>query len=144
VRRLHPTLSGLFGVLFLLTAITGRGSDTAPTLPPEQITWGELISSGSVTLYSENDKYFAGSDRHYTNGFKLSFLGDTNLKNSPAFVQAVAHFIPTLPEKYAAQQDYRVGVSIGQNIYTPTDIHTPTPDPTDRPYAAWLYGAFTF
>ena len=130
--------------MVLFAAKSGWGVEPAVASPTEQITWSKLISSGAVTLYTENDKYFAGSDRHYTNGFKLSFLGDTNLKDSPDFVQAVAHFIPTLPEKTAAQQDYRVGVAIGQNIYTPTDIHTPTPDPTDRPYAAWLYGAFTF
>ena len=111
---------------------------------PHQVSWSGLFRSSAVTLYTENDKYFAGTDRHYTNGFKLSFLGDTNLQDSPDFVQAMAHYIPTLPEKTTAQQDYRVGVAIGQNIYTPTNIHTPTADPADRPYAAWLYAALAF
>ena len=51
---------------------------------------------------------------------------------------------PPCRKKSAAKQDYRAGVAIGQNIYTPTNINTPAPDPTDRPYAAWLYGALTF
>ena len=122
----------------------GRAEESSGEQAHPPLTWRNLFRSGDVTLYTENDKYFAGTDQHYTNGFKLSFLGDTNLQDSPAFVQAVARFIPTLPEKTAAQQNYRAGVSIGQNIYTPTEIHTPTPDPADRPYAAWLYGALTF
>jgi hypothetical protein len=35
--------------------------------------------------------------------------------------------------------DCKLGLSVGQNIYTPINIHTPAPDPADRPYAAWLY-----
>ena len=141
----RPIQNALLGVFALLAAATGWSADQpGADLPPRQVTWAHLLGSGSITLYTENDRYFAGTDRHYTNGFKLSFLGDTNLNHSPEFVQTVAKFIPTLPEKTAEEQDYRVGVSIGQNIYTPTEIHTPTPDPADRPYAAWLYGALTF
>ncbi len=31
---------------------------------------------GAFTIYSENDKYFAGTDRHYTNGFKLTYADE--------------------------------------------------------------------
>ena len=36
----------------------------------------------------------------------------------------------------------RVGVSFGQNIYTPNDTFTSQPIYNDRPYAAWLYASF--
>jgi lipid A 3-O-deacylase len=116
-----------------------------PALSTDVVTAARLLfGASSITLYTENDKYFAGTDRHYTNGFKLSFLGETNLNQSPGFVQTVAKYIPTLPRESAGKQRYKVGVAIGQNIYTPTVIHTPDPDPNDRPYAAWLYGALSF
>ena len=34
--------------------------------------------------------------------------------------------------------------SVGQNLYTPEDIRAPSPDPLDRPYAAFLYGSAGF
>jgi lipid A 3-O-deacylase len=112
--------------------------------PAAPVTLQDLFRTGDITVYLENDKFFAGTDRHYTNGFKLSFLGDTKLNESPGFVQAIASYIPTLTPDAALEQHYKVGVALGQNIYTPTDTESPTPAPTDRPYAAWLYGALTF
>ena len=100
----------------------------------------DRLHLGSLTVYSENDKYFAGTDEHYTNGFKLSALS-TDLRNftgdsSPAPVRWVARHLGGL---VADGQPYKLGLSLGQNIYTPTDITTATPNPADRPYAAWLY-----
>src|SRR5437868_1390157 len=40
--------------------------------------------------------------------------------------------------------DYKLGLSLGQNIYTPTDTDTTAALPNDRPYAAWLYGSSAF
>ena len=57
----------------------------------------------------END-FFAGYDHHYTNGVQAAFVV------SPATVFA-----------------------IGQRIYTPPNTDARIPDPTDRPYAGWLY-----
>ena len=34
----------------------------------------------------------------------------------------------------------RYGFAFGQNIYTPSSLSARNPDPTDRPYAGWLYG----
>jgi hypothetical protein len=45
----------------------------------------------------------------------------------------------TLDPVIPAGTDCKLGLSLGQNIYTPINIHTPTPNPADRPYAAWLY-----
>jgi lipid A 3-O-deacylase len=36
----------------------------------------------------------------------------------------------------------RVGITIGQNLYTPQDLTTSQPIFNDRPYAAWLYSSF--
>lgn len=64
----------------------------------------------------DND-LFAGTDRHYTNGWRLSCLSDTI--------------------------DGRIGGAIGQSIFTPRDITRATPSPQDRPYAGWLYARVT-
>jgi len=129
----------------LSSAIAGRAADAAPpVVPAAKVSWAGLLRAGEITLYLENDKFFAGTDRHYTNGFKLSFLGDTKLNESPDFVQAVAKYIPTLSPDAALEQHYKVGVALGQNIYTPTDTESSALITTDRPYAAWLYGALMF
>ena len=44
----------------------------------------------TLSVVSENDKYFAGTDRHYTNGFKLTWLGETDLNKSRRFLNTMA------------------------------------------------------
>jgi lipid A 3-O-deacylase len=63
-----------------------------------------------AALTLEND-FFAGYDHHYTNGVQAAFVV------SP-----------------------RTVVAFGQRIYTPTNTDSRIPDPSDRPYAGWLYG----
>jgi lipid A 3-O-deacylase len=99
-----------------------------------------IVRQSAFTVTSENDKYFAGTDQHYTNGFKLSWLGETDLNESAEFVQLATRILPWMdPENN--DWHYKVGFALGHNIYTPTDIDTPALIPTDRPYAGWLYGS---
>jgi len=103
-----------------------------PEVPPRH---------GSLTFYTENDKYFAGTDQAYTNGFKLSYLspdlrslvGDDTLAPARWFARSLGRLVP---EGHV----YKAGFSLGQNIYTPVDTRTTAYQPDDRPYAAWLYG----
>ena len=123
--------------LFLLVAVLSLGAPFTRAQTPEP----ELkIKHSTFTVVSENDKYFAGSDRHYTNGFKLTWLGETNLNESPAFVKFVTGILPWMDQK-TQDWHYKVGFALGQNQYTPTDTDTPLLQPFDRPYAAWLYGS---
>jgi lipid A 3-O-deacylase len=127
--------------LFLFGALAASAAETITiaTLPPTRLRFG------SVTLYSENDKYFAGTDQHYTNGFKLSALSAdlTNFTTDPVprVVQRVARALDRL---VPPGRDCKLGLALGQNLYTPTDIATSTPQPNDRPYAAWLYASAAF
>lgn len=83
----------------------------------------------------ENDK-FGGSDRQYTNGFRLNWLSSTG--TPPEFTRDLrAALAPVLSSDGAL----RVGLAIGQNMYTPDDTQLIRPDPTDRPYAGWTYFA---
>ena len=54
----------------------------------------------TFAVSSENDKYFAGTDQHYTNGFKLTWLGETDLNQSRRFVQEAARFIPWMDPEH--------------------------------------------
>jgi len=128
--------TALFAIFCSVSAVHAAADDGQPRITPDD----DRLHFGSVSIYSENDKYFAGTDQHYTNGFKLSFL-TTDLRNFtgesvPWPVRAMAQAIGRLTEPDAA---YKLNLSIGQNIYTPELIHTAEFQPHDRPYAAWLY-----
>jgi hypothetical protein len=131
--KLPAFFSFLSVILFLrpLALATDLATEETPR-------YKHLFNSSAFTLVTENDKYFAGTDRHYTNGLKLSFLGTTRLNESPDFIRRVTKLLPTLQHD-ASRQLYKAGVSLGQNIYTPGNTDTLTPDPNDRPYAGWLY-----
>jgi lipid A 3-O-deacylase len=71
----------------------------------------------------END-FFAGYDKHYTNGMQAAFLAD--LSGAPTWLRSLS-------------ADPQTVIAFGQRIYTPTDTDARIPDPNDRPYAGWLY-----
>ncbi|HWQ38519.1 MAG TPA: lipid A deacylase LpxR family protein [Burkholderiales bacterium] len=81
-----------------------------------------------VSLTVDND-FFAGFDRHYTNGIQLAFSAATG---------AVPASLGSLPPFRWSTQPWFT-FSVGQRIYTPTDTDRVDPDPLDRPYAGWLY-----
>ena len=105
------------------------------TPPPET-----PLKFGSFSVFTENDKYFAGADQYYTNGFKLSALSAPLSNFTAPSVPAPARWVASrLSALIPSGNDCKLGLSLGQNIYTPANIHTATPNPADRPYAAWLY-----
>lgn len=118
---------------------------TGPLLSAASAPDDDGLRFGSITLYTENDKYFAGTDRNYTNGFKLTALSTDlhqfDADGVPGPIRALSRaFDPLLPAEAAP----KLGLSIGQNIYTPEDTQTTAYQPNDRPYAAWLYGSVMF
>lgn len=124
--------------LLLLSLLSGRITAAEGSVPS---LWQDFdVRRGAWTLVTENDKYFAGTDRHYTNGLKLIWLGETTLDRSLNFVRQVARTIPTLRDD-ALHQRYKIGASLGQNIYTPADTEATLLQTADRPYAGWLYGS---
>ncbi|WP_420403472.1 lipid A deacylase LpxR family protein [Nisaea sp.] len=87
---------------------------------------------GAFNFTIENDMV-NGTDRNYTNGVAVQWTD--NLNRVPWSVrQAASPFV-------APDADIRVTYQLGQNLYTPQDIERKVPDPNDRPYGAWLYGA---
>lgn len=133
----------LLSALIPLAAFAQTAAPAAPP-PPADVESDEL-RFGSLSLYIENDKFFAGTDRNYTNGVKLSVLS-TNLRafdsdTVPGPLRALSRALRPLMSDHAIP---KLGLSLGQQIYTPTDTQTTLYQPADRPYAAWLYAGFTF
>lgn len=128
-------------VLAFLAPLTAPFACAEEAEKPNYSLWRQLsVRQGSWTFVTENDKYFAGTDRHYTNGLKILWLGETSLDESEEFIQGVAELIPTLNTD-AKQQRYKLGLALGQNIYTPADTESPALQRDDRPYAGWLYAS---
>jgi lipid A 3-O-deacylase len=92
---------------------------------------------GVWSLTSEND-LFGGTDRNYSNGLRLERVRPANAV-TPA-LNWVANRIPILD---LDRTELRQGFALSHTIFTPEDIEAATPDPTDRPYAGWLYASGT-
>jgi hypothetical protein len=95
--------------------------------------WSQTAAAGEATLTLDND-FFAGFDRHYTNGFQIAILAST--ASLPGPVLAL--------QPFGAAIDSRYTFAVGQRIYTPASTTTDFADPRDRPYAGWLYALAEF
>ncbi|MDP3069675.1 MAG: lipid A deacylase LpxR family protein [Opitutaceae bacterium] len=98
-------------------------------------------SAPVFTVYFENDT-FTGTDEHYTNGLKFSWLSADLVDWGQVGWRKT--FIDLLPFVNRTGGQKNLGFALGQNIYTPRDIRRINPDPLDRPYAGWLYLELAF
>lgn len=92
---------------------------------------------GSVSFVVDND-LFDGlrRDGQYTSGLQVAWLsGEAGV---PQRLGWVADWLETLNR---GADSHSWGLALGQNIYTPDRVFWVPPDPDDRPYAGWLYGA---
>ena len=137
----QPFLALSLAAGLLLAALPAR-AQTADAAPKDPIVpTVNARSTGVFTLYFEND-YFGGQDRHYTNGFKFSWLsGDLSDWGQTGWRQS---FIEKLPFVNGPDTQKNFGFAFGQFMFTPQDISRVPPDPTDRPYAGWSYLELTF
>ncbi len=105
------------------------------------------LFSDTFSFVIEND-FFAGTDKHYTNGIRVGWLGKRimgeTLKNQNNFyTKIVKVWINTVPflsvkkEKY-----YNLGLSLYQMMFTPEDITKKEPNYNDIPYAGHLVLSF--
>ena len=98
-------------------------------------------NAGVISVYFEND-YFGGTDRHYTNGAKISWLSaDLTTWGERGWRRSLVELLPFV-NREGAQKNF--GLAVGQNMYTPLDTDAFVPDPTDRPYAGWSYLEMSF
>ena len=96
----------------------------------------------TFTMYWENDA-FTGTDRNYTNGFKLTW-GKPYTAAREAQGGITKWMIDTLPFINAPDATRGTSISIGQNIYTPADTEARDLIKDDRPYAGFTYIGFGY
>jgi hypothetical protein len=94
-----------------------------------------------LIIYWEND-IIADTDRSYTNGVKITWLSPE--LNQIADYKSLRWAEPAyslLPGFVGGEVSYNVGVSVGQQMYTPEDLEDEALIEQDRPYAGFLHGA---
>jgi lipid A 3-O-deacylase len=96
---------------------------------------GAWANDEIITLSAENDMFTQTGDQFYTNGARAAWMDSSFIAPEPirTFVSWLPFFDPNQPTG--------VQYSIGQNLYTPSDITQTGPQYGDRPYAAFLYGS---
>ena len=112
--------------VILLTITTAAKAANNPATPPK---------NRYFTLTVENDLFGSGTDRHYTNGVRLGWF-DAGEK-PPGVAQNLQSLVPF----FSINETTSVAYSLGHNLYTPQAVESPTQDPQDRPWAAFLYGS---
>ncbi|MDO8541534.1 MAG: lipid A deacylase LpxR family protein [Opitutaceae bacterium] len=123
---------GLFA-LMPATALVARHREPDAT--------GRARSAPVFTVYFEND-IATGTDEHYTNGLKVSWLSADLVEwGQSGWRQTFIEFLPFVNRRGGQKN---IGLAFGQNIYTPRDITLAVPDPVDRPYAGWSYLELAF
>jgi hypothetical protein len=125
---------GLSSAAFSQVTMPAPATTAIPSIAPDQAPPPD--PQGTLTFSIEND-LFSGTDRYYTNGFQLGWRSPSaDLPRPLAWVNDQLEWV-------LGPGTLRWGVSLGQSIYTPQDTERVNPDPKDRPYAGYLYGAFS-
>jgi lipid A 3-O-deacylase len=94
-----------------------------------------------ISLLEENDSLYFKTDKHYTQGLRLSYLSPSSAPGGYwdwAFdaLAGISFLAPT-------HTDRRHSFFLGQSIFTPDNLAERPPDAHDRPYAGWLYGGMS-
>jgi hypothetical protein len=92
---------------------------------------------GTFTFQIENDR-IANTDRHYTHGTRLAWVSD-KASDGPQWAKDALEWLYPLADLRAG----RVGLVLGQNIFTPEDTDASGLVRDDRPYAGWLYAGIS-
>ncbi len=95
--------------------------------------------SWRTTVLEENDSLYFSSDRHYTQGFRISGLSPT--LNTDSWTNGPFHLPGDLgiPGVFNEGGIRRTSLFLGQSIFTPQDLVVKPPSSRDRPYGGWLY-----
>ena len=101
----------------------------------------------TVSLYFEND-LFGETDQNYTNGTRISWISpDTaSFENDPKFpvwLRSLNRKLRYFHDDNTALE-HNLVLSLGQLMYTPSNVETRAPVPDQRPYAAYLYAGIAY
>ena len=93
-----------------------------------------------LSVIEENDSLFFDSDKHYTQGLRLAWLGPDVARDSEwnEPFDALGDLLPVFANT-DGERSRRYALSFGQSFFTPRVLSVNPPDPRDEPYAGWLY-----
>ncbi len=89
-----------------------------------------------MNLLEENDSLYTHTDKHYTQGLRISALSP---RIGDEWTNDLFDWAQIFPTVFATGGTRRVAVFLGQSVFTPVDLDIKPPDPRDRPYGGWLY-----
>jgi len=117
--------------LLLITQLASINLAFADTTADSHSRW---------TVLEDNDGMISHHDQHYTQGFRYSGLLPSPVSGGfeAELFSALGHVLPMYRPDPDADPRIR-WIVLGQSIFTPSNTDESTPDPTDRPYAGWLY-----
>ena len=87
---------------------------------------------GTSNLVIAND-LFAGQNRYFTSGVRMSWL--TSPQDAPSSAVVFARALPL----FSTWDTVRAEYVLDQDIFTPNNKTKAIPNPNDQPYAGWLY-----
>lgn len=104
------------------------------------------LNADQFSLLFYND-YFAGTDKHFTNGISLSWLENPyeniDINNSSSIGNFTHKLISKFPSNLTdTSKKYNAGISLSQIIFTPEETTLSTPQYNDMPYAGYLSLSF--
>lgn len=109
-----------------------------PPLLLAGVLLGSDASAAMLGLSWDND-LFVGQDKNYTNGLRLSYVGDSHeqCRSKSSVTCGLVRSTSFLPGVQTAGQRHAVTVSLQQVMVTPSDIERKTPDYGDIPYVGY-------
>lgn len=127
--------------LLLVTSLASASESTSLAGP------SDTDSIGNFMIQLDND-LFTGDDSDYTNGFRFAMGGELgaepnydNLRDALRRFSGDESSYGFLDKLYGFNTrdlSYSWGLGITQQMYTPDNYQALTPQPGQRPYAAWL------
>jgi lipid A 3-O-deacylase len=123
------------GILFRIWFSAALAAGLTLALPHAVRAADDDERPGTFVLQVENDLFGGGTDQYYTQGVQVTFVPKD--KWEPEWFKDLMGMIPGVN----LDGDSTYVVALGQQMFTPADTTRPDPDPTDRPYAGWLFGS---
>jgi hypothetical protein len=124
-------------IFFYLSPVNAEPVSAQPDSSEKGQEPAEAISEERAKIFSvviENDSIGGqGTDKNYTSGVRFSYFNTS--AEMPRLAYEIDDYIPT----FEINDSSSVFYSLGQNLYTPSEISQSTQDPDDRPWAAHLY-----
>jgi lipid A 3-O-deacylase len=131
---MHKSIPYLLAFFLLLAPAWAAAEDE----PVGETYARRALTSDKKNYFSlsvENDSMGGGADQFYTSGVRATWFNVNT--QVPLWLDDLADHVPSIDINPSTSTFY----SIGQNIYTPSDISNRETDPDDRPWAGFLYGS---